>query len=94
MRFAYRKLTVMKAFALAYLFISMVFVGYSQGKNYKNQINRNLKDMSLIEKKVKIKEKKPSNQTPKYQEYKPNIDWVDTFKTQAPSYKQHGGRPN
>jgi hypothetical protein len=53
-----------------------------------------LKDNVLIEKKVEIKEKKPSNQTPKYQEYKPNIEWVDTFKTKTPSYKQHGGRPN
>jgi hypothetical protein len=70
------------------------FTGHSQVKNYKNQINKNLKDNVLIEKKVEIKEKKPSNQTPKYQEYKPNIEWVDTFKTKTTSYKQHGGRPN
>jgi hypothetical protein len=94
MRIAHRKLMNMKTFALAYVFISVVFVGYGQGKNYKNQINRTLKDKVLIEKRVEIKEKKPANQTPKYQEYKPNIEWVDTFKTQTPSYKQHGGRPN
>ena len=84
----------MKAYALASMFVFMVFAGYSQGKNYKNQINRTLKDKVLIEKRVEIKEKKPSIQTPKYQEYRPNIEWVDTFKTQSPSYKQHGGRPN
>ena len=84
----------MKTFVFTYVFICVFFTGYSQGKNYKNQINKNLKDNVLIEKKVEIKEKKPSNQTPKYQEYKPNIEWVDTFKTKTPSYKQHGGRPN
>ena len=94
MRIAHRKLMNMKTFVLAYVFISVVFFGYGQGKNYKNQINRTLKDKVLIEKRVEIKEKKPANQTPKYQEYKPNIEWVDTFKTQTPSYKQHGGRPN
>ena len=94
MRFAHRKLIAKKTYALASMFISMVFVAYSQEKNYKNQINRKLKDKVLIEKRVEIKEKKPVNQTPKYQEYKPNIEWVDTFKTQTPSYKQHGGRPN
>ncbi len=84
----------MKTFVFTYVFICVFFTGYSQVKNYKNQINKNLKDNVLIEKKVEIKEKKPSNQTPKYQEYKPNIEWVDTFKTKTPSYKQHGGRPN
>lgn len=84
----------MKTFVFTYVFICVFFTGYSQAKNYKNQINENLKDNGLIEKKVEIKEKKPSNQTPKYQEYKPNIEWVDTFKTKTPSYKQHGGRPN
>jgi len=84
----------MKTFVFTYVFICVFFKGYSQVKNYKNQINKNLKDNVLIEKKVEIKEKKPSNQTPKYQEYKPNIEWVDTFKTKTPSYKQHGGRPN
>jgi len=94
MRFTHRKLIVMKTNVLASLFILIVFVAYSQEKNYKNQINRKLKDKVLIEKRVEIKEKKPISQTPKYQEYKPNIEWVDTFKTQTPSYKQHGGRPN
>ncbi len=84
----------MKTFVFTYVFICVFFTGYSQVKNYKNQINKNLKDNVLIEKKVEIKEKKPSNQTPKYQEHKPNIEWVDTFKTKTPSYKQHGGRPN
>jgi len=86
MRFTHRKLIVMKTNVLASLFILIVFVAYSQEKNYKNQINRKLKDKVLIEKRVEIKEKKPINQTPKYQEYKPNIEWVDTFKTQTPSY--------
>lgn len=94
MPWKHRKLNVMKTFVFTYVFICVFFTGHSQVKNYKNQINKNLKDNVLIEKKEEIKEKKPSNQTPKYQEYKPNIEWVDTFKTKTPSYKQHGGRPN
>lgn len=84
----------MKICAYASVFICMVFNGLAQGKHYKNQINRTLKENIVIEKRVEIKETKPSNQTPKYQVNKPNIEWVDTFKTQTPSYKQHGGRPN
>ncbi|MHA8081196.1 hypothetical protein VR610_08530 [Aquirufa regiilacus] len=84
----------MKIYAFASMFICTVFNGIAQGKHYKNQINRTLKDNNLIEKRVEIKERKPTNQTPKYQVNKPNIEWVDTFKTQTPSYKQHGGRPN
>ena len=84
----------MQTFAQTVLFVCLTFIGYAQGKHYKNEINRTLKENILIEKRVEIKETKPSIQTPKYQEYKPNIEWVDTFKTQIPSYKQHGGRPN
>ena len=47
------------------MFVFMVFAGFSQGKNYKNQINSTLKDKVSIEKRVEIKEKKPSIQTPK-----------------------------
>ena len=84
----------MKIYALASMFFCLFFMSYGQQKHYKNQINRSLKENILIEKQVELKEKKPRNQTPKYQEYKPNIEWADTFKTQTPSYKQHGGRPN
>jgi len=51
----------MKTFVFTYVFICVFFTGYSQAKNYKNQINKNVKDNVLIEKKVEIKEKKPSN---------------------------------
>jgi hypothetical protein len=84
----------MKIYAYASVFICLVFHGMAQGKHYKNQINRTLKEINLIEKRVEIKESKPNNQTPKYRVNKPNINWVDTFNTQTPSYKQHGGRPN
>ncbi len=84
----------MKIYASASMFICMVFYGMAQGKHYKNQINRTLKENNLIEKRVEINETKSNNQTPKYRVNKPNIDWVDTFKTQTPSYKQHGGSPN
>ncbi len=84
----------MKTFVFTCVFICLFFRANSQVKNYKNQINIHLRDNVLIEKKVDIKEEKPSRHTPKYQEYKPNMEWVDTFKTQTSSYKQHGGKPN
>lgn len=84
----------MKIYAYAAVFISLVFDGMAQEKHYKNQINRTLKENRILEKRVEIKESKPINQTPKYQVNKPNIEWVDTFNIQTPSYKQHGGRPN
>lgn len=84
----------MKIYACASVFISLVFIGMAQGKHYKNQINRTLKESRVLEKRVEIKESKPINQTPKYHVNKPNIKWVDTFNIQTPSYKQHGGRPN
>lgn len=84
----------MKIYAYASVFICLVFSGFAQGKHYKNQINRTLKEKRVLENQVEIKESKPSNQTPKYQVNRPNIEWVDTFNTQTPSYKQHGGRPN
>ena len=84
----------MKIYALTSMFVCVVFIGMAQGKHYKNQINRTLKDNVQMEKKVEVKEQKPRNQTPKYQVNTPNIDWVDTFKTKPSSYKQHGGRPN
>jgi hypothetical protein len=84
----------MKIYAYASVFICLVFNGFAQGKHYKNQINTTLKENKMIEKRVEINATKPSNQTPKYQVNRPNIEWVDTFNTQTPSYKQHGGRPN
>jgi hypothetical protein len=84
----------MKIYAYASVFICLVFNGFAQGKHYKNQINRTLKENKMIEKRVEINETKPSNQTPKYQVNRPNIEWVDTCNTPTPSYKQHGGRPN
>ena len=96
MRFAHRKLIAMKTYALASMFISMVFVVYSQEKNYKNQINRTLTEKIILQRPVEEKEIKPSTQTPKYQPKSSNVEWVDTVKkkNQPPSYKQHGGRPN
>ena len=84
----------MKIYAYASVFICMVFNGIAQGTHYKNQINRTLKESIKIEKRVEVKEQTSPFQTPKYQLIKPNIDWVDTFKTKPSSYKQHGGRPN
>jgi len=84
----------MKIYAYASMFVYLVFVGMAQTKHYKNQINRTLKESVKIEKRVEVKAQTSSSQTPKYQINKPNIDWVDTFKTKPSSYKQHGGRPN
>jgi hypothetical protein len=84
----------MKIYAYASMFVYLVFVGMAQTKHYKNQINRTLKESIKIEKRVEVKEQTSPFQTPKYQLIKPNIDWVDTFKTKPSSYKQHGGRPN
>ena len=78
------------------MFVCIVFVGYSQTKNYKNQINRTLTEKINIQRKVEEKVIIPSTQTPRYQQPSPNLEWVDTVKNknQSPSYKQHGGRPN
>ena len=84
----------MKIYAYATIFVYLVFVGMAQTKHYKNQINRTLKESIKIEKRVEVKEQTSPFQTPKYQIIKPNMDWVDTFKTKPSSYKQHGGRPN
>lgn len=84
----------MKIFAFASMFIYIVFVAMAQEKHYKNQINRTLKESVKIKKRVEVKEQTSHLQTPKYQVNKPNIEWVDTFKTKPSSYKQHGGRPN
>jgi hypothetical protein len=84
----------LKIYAYASVFICLVFNGFAQGKHYKNQINRTLKENKMIEKRVEIKETNPINQPPKYQATKPNIIWVDTLHFKSPSYKQHGGRPN
>lgn len=84
----------MKIFAFASVFVYLVFVAMAQEKHYKNQINRNLKESVKIKKRVEVKEQTSQLQTPKYQVNKPNIEWVDTFNTKTPSYKQHGGRPN
>jgi hypothetical protein len=66
----------MKIYAYASVFICLVFSGFAQGKHYKNQINRTLKEKRVLENQVEIKESKPSNQTPKYQVNRPNIDWI------------------
>jgi hypothetical protein len=86
----------MKTYALASLFVCIVFVGLSQGKSYKNQINRTLTEKNNLQRSVEKKENIPSTQTPKYQKKISNIEWVDTVKkeNQPPSYKQHGGKPN
>lgn len=84
----------MKIYAYASMFVCIVFVGMAQGKHYKNQINRTLSEKVNLEKQVNEKPQTANSQTPKYQQKSPNIDWVDTFKTKTPSYKQHGGRPN
>jgi hypothetical protein len=86
----------MKTYALASMFVCIVFVGFSQDKNYKNQINRTLTEKINLQRSVEEKEKTPSTQTPKYQNKPSNVEWVDTVKKkiQPSSYKQHGGRPN
>jgi hypothetical protein len=78
------------------MFICTVFVGFSQEKNYKNQINKTLLEKVNLQRSVEEKESKPSAQTPKYQPKLSNVEWVDSVKkkNQPPSYKQHGGRPN
>ena len=86
----------MKTYVLTSIFIFIVFVGFSQQKNYKNQINRTLTEKVNLQRTVEEKENKPATQTPKYQPKSPNMEWADTVKkkNQLPSYKQHGGRPN
>jgi hypothetical protein len=78
------------------MFVCLVFVGYGQNKNYKNQINRTLTEKINIQRKVEEKETTLSTQTQRYQQQSPNMEWADTVKkkNQSPSYKQHGGRPN
>ena len=63
----------MKTYALASLFVCIVFVGLSQGKSYKNQINRTLTEKNNLQRTVEKKENIPSTQTPKYQ--KKNIQY-------------------
>ncbi len=89
-------LVVMKTCALASMFICTVFVGFSQDKNYKNQINRTLTEKINLQRTVEEKQITPVTQTPKYQNRPSNVEWVDTVKkkNQPSSYKQHGGRPN
>jgi hypothetical protein len=84
----------MKIYALTALFICVIFAGFSQQKNYKNQINRTLTEKVNLQRTVEEKEIKPSTQTPKYQQKSPSVEWVDTAKKKNSSYKQHGGRPN
>ncbi|WP_395767738.1 hypothetical protein [Aquirufa sp.] len=86
----------MKTCALASAFICTIFIGFSQDKNYKNQINPTLTEKVYLQRTVEEKQVTPSTQTPKYQQKSPNLDWADTVKkkNQPPSYKQHGGRPN
>lgn len=86
----------MQTFAYASLFVCLTFVAIAQGKHYKNQINRTLTEKVFLTKPVEEKAQQPSNQTTKYQQNKPNVDWVDTLKTKNkwPSYKQHEGKPN
>ncbi len=86
----------MQTFAYASVFVCLSFVAIAQGKHYKNQINRTLTEKVFLTKPVEEKVQQHSNQTPKYQQNKPNVDWVDTLKTKNkwPSYKQHEGKPN
>ena len=85
---------LMKTCVLTSIFIFIVFVGFSQQKNYKNQINRTLTEKVNLQRTVEEKEIKPSTQTPKYQQKSPSVEWVDTVKKKNSSYKQHEGRPN
>jgi hypothetical protein len=86
----------MKTTVLTAAFICIVFVGFGQGKNYKNQINPTLKENVFIEQAVIEKPSQPSQQTPKYKQNLPNLLWADSnkLKKSPPSYKQHEGRPN
>lgn len=87
---------VMQTFAYASIYVCLVFMCNAQGKHYKNQINRTLKEKVTVEIFVEEKINKPSMQTPKYQHREPNVIWVDTSKKKknSHSYKQHGGRSN
>jgi hypothetical protein len=76
------------------MFICIIFLGYSQSKSYKNQINPTLTEKVNLQRTVEEKEIKPSTQTPKYQQKSPSVEWVDTVKKKNNSYKQHGGIPN
>jgi hypothetical protein len=86
----------MQTFAQTVLFVCLTFIGYAQGKHYKNQINKTLTEKVNLEIKVEEKRTIPSAQTPKYQQTNPNIQFADTSKTKKnnTSYKQHGGKPN
>ncbi|MFL0298944.1 hypothetical protein [Aquirufa novilacunae] len=86
----------MQTFAQTVLFVCLTFMGYAQGKHYKNQINKTLTEKVNLEIKVEEKKTIPSSQTPKYQQVNPNIQFADTSKTKKnnASYKQHGGKPN
>jgi hypothetical protein len=86
----------MQRFAQALLFVCLVFMGYPQGKHYKNQINKALTEKVKLEIKVEVKKKNHAAKTPKYQQMNPNIQFADTSKTKKnnTSYKQHGGKLN
>ena len=78
------------------MFVCVVFLGFGQDKNYKNQINQTLTEKVNLQQTVEEKENKPSIKTPKYQQKSPNMEWADSVKNKSKnsSYKQHGGRPN
>jgi hypothetical protein len=86
----------MQTFAHTLLFVCLAFIGYAQGKHYKNQINKTLTEKVNLEIKVEEKRTIPSAQTPKYQQTNPTIQFADTSKSKKnnASYKQHGGKPN
>jgi hypothetical protein len=86
----------MQTFAHTLLFVCLAFIGYAQGKHYKNQINKTLTEKVNLEIKVEEKRIIPSSKTPKYQQTKTNIQFADTSKIKSnnASYKQHGGKPN
>lgn len=86
----------MKTYAIVSVFVCVVYLGFGQDKNYKNQINRTLTEKVNLQQTVEEKESKPSTQAPKYKPKSPNMEWADTVKNKSKnnSYKQHGGRPN
>ena len=61
------------------MFICTVFVGFSQGKNYKNQINRTLTEKINLQRTVEEKQITPVTQTPKYQQKPEHADNLTAF---------------
>ena len=85
----------MSKYALLCMFLTVSIYSSGQVRNYKNQLNKQLKSTVELEYHVKDKVQKTKGSTPKYRIIEPNLDWVDrSIGTKAiPNYKQSGGIP-